>query len=122
MPSKLGAWTVASMAYTKSNVFGSKSICYTVCKPTYLARKECRYFYHEVAFDIFHLWCKPCLLGVHHSPLNLVVIVVKAHDVAVCKTTDLASRSPNTTAYIKNGRTLSDTDFCSEIMLMPIAS
>lgn len=58
----------------------------------------------------------------HHSPLNLIVIVVETNDVAVSESTNLARRTTNTTAHIKDGRVLSDTNLCGEVVLMPKAS
>lgn len=58
----------------------------------------------------------------HHSPLNLVVIVVETNDVAVGEPTDLARRATNTTAHIKDSRILSDTNLCGKVVLMPEVS
>jgi len=78
--------------------------------------------YHEVTLDIFHFGCEPSSISVHYSPLNLVVIVVETNNVTISESTNLARRTTNATAHIKDSRVLSDTNLCGEIVLMPEAS
>src|SRR5436189_276714 len=100
MPSRVGAWTVASMAYTASNDSSGNDICYSYSQCGTDKKKLIGESYHEVALDEPELVGQALLLGIVCRALNLVIVVVEAGDVAAGELCDLAGGTTNTAANV----------------------
>jgi hypothetical protein len=73
---------------------------------------------HEVALGEGDLLVKTLLLGVHGSALNLVVVVVEAHDVAAGELCDLSCGSADTAADVQHSRALLDAHLQGQVVLV----
>ena len=79
------------------------------------------YIYHKVTLDVFHLRSESCRLSVHNCPLNLIIVVIETNDIAVGKSTNLASWPTNTTSNIKHSGIFSDTNLGGKVVLVSIS-
>ena len=73
---------------------------------------------HEITLGEGDLLVKALLLGVHGAALDLVVVVVEAHDVAASELGDLSCGSTNTTADIQDVHALLEAHLECEVVLV----
>lgn len=74
--------------------------------------------YHKVTLDVGQLVCQLLLDCIVLSALNLVVVVVQASNVGAGELGNLASRTTDATADIKNLHTLLDTNLVCEVVFV----
>jgi hypothetical protein len=73
---------------------------------------------HEVALGEGDLLVKTLLLGVHGAALNLVVVVVEAHDVAAGELGDLSCGTTDTAADVQHSCALLDAHLQGQVVLV----
>lgn len=74
--------------------------------------------YHEVALGVLELVRKTLLLSVPSGALDLVVVVVQAHDVDVGELDHLSGRSSNTATNVEHAHVVGQSHLVGQVVLM----